>query len=138
LFSYTSTDQTSGYAPPNIGAGSNGTIYTYDLDRSLTQIRRPDGQLVTIAYDEASRPSSINPGSPSLPLETFGYNATSGKLTAINSADGVTLGYTYNGALLTGMTWTGLVAGAVGKSYDGGFSSNIDDRQWNKPNRLRL
>jgi YD repeat-containing protein len=51
---------------------------------------------------------------------SFAYNS-SGQVSGIASPDGVSLGYTYDGSLLTGTTWAGPVAGSVTRTYDTDF-----------------
>ncbi|MBK1642895.1 hypothetical protein CKO12_13660 [Chromatium okenii] len=118
LFTYTKTDQTAEYSPPEIGAGTNSTVYTYNLDKDLTKITRPDGQLLRFTYDTAGRLSQ-----QTLPngTQTYSYNATTGKLTSVTDLSGGSIVLTYNGALLTKSNWTGAIAGNVGFGYDNDF-----------------
>jgi RHS repeat-associated protein len=116
-FKYTKIDLTSEYVPPAVAAGSNSTVYEYNLDKDLKRITRPDGQLIDFIYDTAGRLSTLK-----LPNGDLGYayDPTTGKLTQIAAPDG-TLDYSYNGALLTQTTWTGAVAGNVAFEYDNDF-----------------
>jgi RHS repeat-associated protein len=123
-FDYTPIDQTAEYEPPDVGAGANSTRYSYNLDKQLTDINRPDGQVLHFNYNAAGKPSSQVLQQGELMLNTFGYNATTGKLASIASSDGIGLGYTYNGALLTAINWTGPVAGRVDISHDTDFRRN--------------
>jgi RHS repeat-associated protein len=123
VFHYTAIDQTSNYVPPDVGAGTNSTVYTYDPDKALTSVARPDGQTVILSYDSAGRLSSLSAGlSPSMQvLNSYGYDSTTGKLITITALDGGTLGFTYNGALRTQTTWAGTVAGNIDYAYDSDF-----------------
>jgi len=58
-FTYTPVNLEEDYAPPNVGAGTNSTHYTYNLDKQLTQITRPDGQTVDLGYDTGGRLSTV-------------------------------------------------------------------------------
>jgi YD repeat-containing protein len=60
VFHYTSVDQTAEYIPPDVGAGTNNTVYTYNLDQDLTDIARPDGQVLHFNYDGAGRLSTLS------------------------------------------------------------------------------
>jgi YD repeat-containing protein len=51
----------------------------------------------------------------------FTYHPTTGKLTGITAPDGGTLAYSYDGSLLTGVSWAGAVVGAVGWTYNTDF-----------------
>jgi YD repeat-containing protein len=48
-------DLTSRYTPPDVNPGNDYTQYTYNADRQLTQIARPDGQTIGVGYDTAWR-----------------------------------------------------------------------------------
>ena len=100
------------------GGGTNQTLYTYNADRQLTRITRPDGQLVNFDYDPAGRLGVLTLPSGQ---RVYSYTATTGQLTSLTASDGGTLSYSYTGALLTQTTWAGEVAGTVNRSYDNDF-----------------
>lgn len=120
LFNYTGIDQTSKYLPPDVSAGTNNTVYTYDKDKALVSVARPDGQSIDINHDSAGRVSSILLNPANQTLASYAYDTTTGKLTGVTAPDGG-LSYTYNGALLTNTAWTGAVSGNVGYGYDNDF-----------------
>ena len=111
-FTHTPVDLTESTVPPNVGAGTNSTVYSYNLDKQLTKIHRPDGHEVDFGYDSAGRLSAKTVPEGNY---TYGYHPTTGKLTSITTPDGLGLNYTYNGKLLTQTAWTGAVTGTVGK-----------------------
>ncbi|MBK8536383.1 MAG: hypothetical protein IPL59_15400, partial [Candidatus Competibacteraceae bacterium] len=115
-FTYTPVDLTAAYQPPNGG----DTGYAYNRDRQPTQVTRPDGGLISAAYDPAGRLDTLT-----LPagIYDYGYNAAS-QLTGITAPGNVTLAYSYNQSLLTGVTWSGPMAGQVGYGYDNDFRLN--------------
>ncbi|MCB1921285.1 MAG: RHS repeat protein [Candidatus Competibacteraceae bacterium] len=117
-FTYTPVDLTAEYIPPDVGAGSNSTRYSYNRDKQLTQVQRPDGKTVTLGYDSAGRLRAI-----AVPEGTFtyAYHATTGHLSQITAPDGSALSFSYDGSLLTGTAWTGAIAGSVGFAYDNDF-----------------
>ena len=117
-FTFTQVDLGSSYAPPNVGAGSNGTNYTYNLDRDLTRITRPDAQQINFAYDTAGRLSTLTVPSGQY---AYSYSASTGNLSGINAPGSNTLAYTYDGSLLTRTTWSGTIAGNVSRTYDNFF-----------------
>ncbi|NJD69194.1 MAG: RHS repeat-associated core domain-containing protein, partial [candidate division NC10 bacterium] len=94
------------------------TTYTYNADRQLTQVTRPDGQTVDVAYDTAGRLSTT---AFSRGQVTDSYNATTGNISSVSAPDGISLAYTYDGSLLTGMTWSGPIAGSVSRTYNTDF-----------------
>lgn len=120
-FSYSQVDQTAEYTPPNVGAGTNSTTYSYDLDKALTASGRPDGQQLQYSYDSAGKISSIVLQPTNVTLASYTYNASTGKLSGIASNDGVQLAYEYDSALQTAANWTGPIAGAVAMTYDPDF-----------------
>ena len=127
LFAYTPVDLESDYNPPDVGFSPRNTTYTYNLDRQLTLVTRPDGQTIQLGYEPTGgRPSTLTlPGSQ---VTTYAYGATTGTLSSI-TAPGSTLSYTYDGALLKQTTWTGTVAGSVSRNYDNNFritSQNVN------------
>jgi RHS repeat-associated protein len=118
---YSDRNELISVTPPAL-PGSGSTIYAYDVDRKATTLTRPDGRTITLGYDSAGRivTRSLAAGGVTVGTDTFGYDAT-GHLSAMAAANGVTLGYSYDGALMTGRTWSGPVAGSVTRSYDNSF-----------------
>jgi RHS repeat-associated protein len=118
-FSYTPVDLESNYTPPDAGFSPRHTQYSYNLDRQLTTVTRPDGQALQLSYEPTGgRLSTLTlPGSQTI---SYTYSATTGNLSSI-TAPGSTLAYAYDGALLASTTWSGTVAGSVGRTYDTNF-----------------
>ena len=115
-YEYTAVGLSQEYLPPDAGAGSTATEYAWDVDRQLTRVTRPDGTHLDLAYDGAGRAITMTLPSG---VARYTYDATSGKLTSIAAAGGGgTLGFSYNGALLTRTDWTGAVTGNVSATYD--------------------
>ena len=117
-FTHTPVDLMASYVPPNVGAGTNQTLYTYNVDRQLTQVSRPDGQTVAFGYDAAGR---VNATTIARGTISYAYSPTTGKTTSIAAPDGLGLTYGYDGALLKTVTWSGPVAGTVARTYDNDF-----------------
>jgi len=116
-FSYTAVNLTSSYAPPNVGASNTATSYTYDIDRQLTRLLRPDSQSIDLAYDSFGRLTTLTQTRGAL-----GYSYDSaGRLTGIMAPGGAGLASVYDGFLRTGESATGAVAGAVTRGYDTSF-----------------
>ena len=124
---YSAVNLLSQYTPPVLASiAAPQTKYTYDLDRSLMTVTRPDGETINYVPDTAGRPSTITT-SAGVITNSY-YDASSctgcapGRLKQIlNPAQGVTLGFTYDGPLPIGVSWTGNVAGSVGWTYDANF-----------------
>jgi RHS repeat-associated protein len=117
-FSYTPVDLTEVYTPPNLGAGAWQTLYTYNADRQLDFVTRPDGLSVDLGYDSAGRLSALTTPRGAT---TYGYQPTSGNLATITTPEGGSLAYTYDGSLPLTETWAGAVSGVVSRTYDNDF-----------------
>jgi RHS repeat-associated protein len=118
-FDYTSVDLTSGYTPPNVGLTTPATTYSYNVDRQLTAITRPDSVTISFGYEATTgRPSTVTFDRGQL---TYGYSPTTGQLTSVTAPGGSTLGYTYDGMLPTSVTWGGAVQGSIGAGYNNDF-----------------
>ena len=117
-FDYDGIDETQDYTPPAVsGMTNSATHYTYNLNRQLTQIARPDGQQVNLGYDTGGRLSTVT-----VPTGTYTYAYSSkGQLQSITAPSTETLGFTWDGFLGTGTAWTGPVTGNVTRTFDNNF-----------------
>ena len=118
-FDYTKVNLTN-HSVPSSDAGRR-THYVYDRDRYLTSLERPDGTTISLNYDSGGRVSSIS--SPGRTL-TYGYLSTDA-LGSITEPSG-SLAYAYAGSLLSRVTWTGEVSGAVSWTYDADFNVSTE------------
>jgi RHS repeat-associated protein len=117
-FNYTPVDLTGVYTPPNIGAGNWQTVYSYNLDRQLTQVSRPDGQTVDLNYDSAGRLSNlITSRGPT----AYSYDPSTGKLFTVTTPESNTITYGYDGPLPTDESWAGVITGSVSHIFDNNF-----------------
>jgi YD repeat-containing protein len=105
-FTHTPVDLAETYTPPQVGPSQDVTLYTYNLDRQVTRIDRPDGAIINLGYDTAGRLETLT-----TPLRqvVFGYNAITGLLSTV-TAPGATLSYGFDGGLMTSETWTRVFA----------------------------
>jgi len=117
-FDYTPVNLEAEYTPPDVNPGPDQTTYTYNLDRQLTLVARPDGQAISLGYDAGGRLSTMT-----LPTGTlsYTYQPTTGNLTTITAPANGTLSYSYDGSLPTSETWAGSVAGTVARAYNADF-----------------
>ena len=118
IFDYTAVNLEERYAPPVLEGAESITRYAYNLDKQLTRIERPDGEVLSFAYDAGGRLSSLD-----IPRGQYRYDyqPVSGQLAAITAPDGSSLSYGYDGFLPLSEGWTGEVAGSVERSYDNNF-----------------
>src|SRR5206468_1779088 len=105
--------------------------YSYNADRQLTHIARPDGKTINFGYDNAGRLGTLSIGSGQF---SYAYSSTTGNLASITSPDGGTLSYVYDGSLLKSSTWSGTVSGSVSRTYDNNF--RITSRSINGGNAI--
>lgn len=113
-FTFTLVDLTDTYTPPTV-TGGGATHYSYNPDRQLTSITRPDGQTISLGYDTAGRLATLT-----APNGVYGYawSSSTGALSSIAAPDGGALSFTYDGPLVTGVTWSGAVSGSITYGYD--------------------
>lgn len=114
-FNYTAGNRLDKATAPAIPGLSSDTKYDYNLDRQLTQVTRPDSQLLQLGYDARGRLQVVTEPQGQL---TYGYDPQSGLLKTLTSPSGVTTSLTYDGSLLTGESWNGAVTGNVTRTYD--------------------
>ena len=115
---YSDRNELTLYTPPGV-PGTGPTTFAYDADQAIANINRAGAQTVAISYDAAGRPISrtLTSGSGAPTTDTFSYDAA-GWVTNVVAASGVSCDYSYDGALLTGQTWSGPIAGSVTHTYD--------------------
>ena len=118
-FEFNLFDLNSKYLSPDLGpAWSRSTLYTYNLDRQLTEVRRPSGASLLYSYDSAKGLlKTIKSGSN---VYTYSYDPAA-RLTQLNSPDGVVLANSYNGNLLTKVQAIGTAAGEITFGYSNDF-----------------
>ncbi|MCX7093902.1 MAG: hypothetical protein NTY50_10695 [Methylobacter sp.] len=117
LFDYTAVDQTKDYTPPTVDTTDPATRYSYNRDKQLELITRPDGQTLDWIYDSAGRMQTL-----SAPHGDTAYSYDSaGRLQSLVAPGNITLSYGYDGSLLTGVALTGPVSGSLSRSYDNDF-----------------
>jgi len=119
LFNYTAMDLEAEYNPPDIGVGIDVTQYDYNLDKQLTGITRPDGQLIDFAYGSST--GKLDSMTTARGITSYGYDVTSGQLNQLTAPGGETLSYTYDGFLPLSEIWSGTISGSVSHGYDNSF-----------------
>jgi RHS repeat-associated protein len=118
-FDHNEVDLGTQYTPPDVSAGTNVTLATYNLDRQLERITRPDGQTIQYAYDPAS--GRLNTVTVPQGMYHYSYQPGTGNLSSVSDPDGGSLAFTYDGSLPTGVTWSREVSGAIGLTYNNNF-----------------
>ena len=116
-FTYTARDEVAAYTPPRAGPEDRTTRFVYDADRQPLRMERAGGQTNTFQFDDSGRLRLLDLVARS---QTYDYDAA-GRLASVVTTQGVALTYAYDGSLVTGVTWSGAVAGSVGWSHDDQF-----------------
>ena len=130
-FEYTETNLLRRYAAPDVGPESSETIYSYDGDKNITRIQRPDLGRLDYGYDAAGRLVSLD--FPNATLSYFYQDGTGGcceyfsdpvSITRANKGGGSTetLNLTYDGWLPTSTIWSGTVSGRTDYTYNNDFN----------------
>jgi len=111
------------YAPLDLSDGvgevspNDGNVRAFDAAGNVTEITRPDGTSIYLGYDGAGRLSSVVRAAGTW---TYTYDPVTGRMNGVIGPGGG-LSLSHDGALPTGMTWTGAVSGSVGTSYRDGL-----------------
>jgi RHS repeat-associated protein len=113
-FEYTPADQMRSYLAPGLPSGRTQIGYTYNRDKQLTRVTRPDGKSIEIDYDKAGRISSL--AIPQGKIR-YSFDLKTDRLKSVTAVDGGTLSYDYDGFLPTRATWSGAIQGAVARGY---------------------
>jgi len=117
LLQFNATNQLASYDPPNLGF-ADVTSYAYDLDKKLESVLQPGNRLIAYDYDTAGRLSETTfPGGDVV----RNYSPSTGKLASLEGPYGVDLSFTYDGAILKSLTWSGDVHGSVAWTHDTDF-----------------
>jgi RHS repeat-associated protein len=117
-FSYSGANLPTAYQAPVVSGSTGTTSYSYSVQKELLSLTRPDSQVVGIGYDATGRPASVTSAEGT---HTIGYHPSTGQVTSLVAPQGISQALRYDGALPTGTTWSGAVAGAVDFTYDNAF-----------------
>ncbi|MFA5832146.1 MAG: RHS repeat-associated core domain-containing protein [Bacteroidota bacterium] len=125
-FAYDDVDQKSAYNPPLLPVdGLTPTGYEYNLDKQNVKVVRADSTTLLFVYDTTGGAANGNTHIKTLTFDrgtiSHDYNAKSGLITKIISAENDTLLYTYDGTMPIKEEWRGAVRGYVTIQYDSSF-----------------
>ncbi|MCC7542927.1 MAG: hypothetical protein IT379_42315 [Deltaproteobacteria bacterium] len=111
---YTPADLLESYAPPML-PGVGATTLSYNRDRQIELVTRPDGSTLDPVYDVAGRVDhTVTPEG----VYDIVYSPTSGQVVATTSPFGTSLSFEYDGSLPTATTFGGPIAGTVSRVHD--------------------
>jgi RHS repeat-associated protein len=97
-FSYNLFDLIASYSPPQL-AGNVSTMYSYNLDKQVTKIQRPDGKIIDFLYSQTT--GNLESIQNERGAYSFIYNNSSGLLQSVNSPYGVKNSFQYLGSVLS-------------------------------------
>jgi RHS repeat-associated protein len=118
VFDYTPVNLEERYTPPDLSGVQTVTRYSYNLDKQLTRVERPDGRTVDLGYDPGGRLDGITLARGQY---HYDYHLATGRLSRITAPDGGTLDHTWDGFLPLTESWTGDVNGSITRGYDNNF-----------------
>lgn len=111
-FTYDLMQLASAYLPPALSSAVTGaTQYSYNLDRQLTQINRPDGQNIRFVYGVSSGLAQ-QIQTPSGNYD-FSYFPNKDLVATLSSPDGEVLKYKYLGAIRSEVENQGQIPSAL-------------------------
>ena len=88
------------YRPPALDEGQPvKTTYTYNRDRQLTRVRRPDGQTIRFTYGATT--GALNTITTPQGPRTVLWNGTNGLVSSVTTPGQFTINRGYDGVLLT-------------------------------------
>jgi RHS repeat-associated protein len=117
-FEATAVNLTDRYTPPTAGLADFETRWTYDRDRRLRRLDRPDSSNARFGYDAAGRLLSVTEPRG---VTSYTYHPTTGLLNGLSSPDSVFLVFGYDGGVPLSESWTGAITGNVARVYDNEF-----------------
>ncbi|MFB3786194.1 MAG: RHS repeat-associated core domain-containing protein [bacterium] len=136
-FQYSVLDQPILYSPPNTDTTGRSTQFSYNTDDQLTGVIRPGGAALQYEYDSGEcQCGQLLAVLYSGKRVDYSYDAATGNLIRIQTPEGVTLDYAYDGSLLTTTVWSGPVSGSITRTYDANF--RIASRSVNDASPIRF
>lgn len=122
-FTYTDVDLNEVYTPPTVaGIADPATRYSFNADRQLTDVLRPDGSQVRLRYN--STRGWLDSLSIARGRTTLTHDGPAGQLAAATSPDGVTSSYAWDGPVLIRERWSGAASGAVARTLNSAFAES--------------
>lgn len=115
FLAYTVGKKQNLYDPPGL---DNDTAFSYDTERKLTEINQQGVAAVGYGFDANGRFETLALARGDIDNT---YHATTGKLDTVTTPDGNSVGYTWDGFLLTRMEWNGDIEGSVDFGYNTDF-----------------
>jgi RHS repeat-associated protein len=127
VFTFSSVNQLGSYGVRDAaipGTVLEPTSYAYTPDKLLKTINRPEGDAVAVASSNGRADGTTLP-TGEVVHSTF--DPATGNLQSISGpTSGESVGFLYNGNMLTDSTWSGAVAGSVHRDYDNYFRGIAD------------
>jgi len=110
LFRYTTSNLLATHEAPDVGQGPTVTVMEYDADNKVVRVVRADSSIIGFGYDTAGRVATVTQPRGTL---TFQYDPVTGRLATLTAPSNGAIAYSYDGSILTGISWSGQVQGGV-------------------------
>ncbi|HEY2093365.1 MAG TPA: IPT/TIG domain-containing protein [Thermoanaerobaculia bacterium] len=124
VFAFTPVDLVDLYTAPSlVNVANTSTTYSYNHDRQLTNVLRPDGATIALGYDSAGRMATMT---EPLGQHVFTYDSSKGTLSSISSPGGNSLQFAYDGDLLKSVISSGAIPSMVAFGYDSSFRTTSE------------
>lgn len=119
-FIYNLFNFVSSFQEPQVGSSASVTQYTYNLDKQLTSMTRPDGSQMVYNYDVAT-PKLLT---ATTPQGSYSYQYNSfGQIVNETSPDSISTGYTYVSDLVSSISYLGPSAFYLNQQFT--YNSNF-------------
>lgn len=116
-FSYNVLGLVAQYMPPSLQSKMSGAnFYSYDLEKRLTRINLPSGELVEFVYD--SNTTLLTSISTPLGKYSLDYRPKTDLINMVTTPDGIATNYAYIGSLPIEQNWIGPVSAFVSYAYN--------------------
>ena len=112
VFTYNARGLLDSYQAP--GSGTPLRRH-YDLDGRLLSVSLPDARTIERSYNGKGRLTLVSFDRGAILRQ---YDDASGRLARVVAPDGGSLRYHFDGSLLTGLSWAGVVSGSVEEVFD--------------------
>jgi len=125
-FTYTLHGQRESVVPPVV-SGSGPSTFAYNADRQLSTINRSGGEEITFEYDADGRVQGIELSEEGISAAVYSFSYITGDLLdTVTGPGSQTVSYDYQGDLVTGVTWGGMVEGSFTRTFDSAFRASSE------------
>jgi RHS repeat-associated protein len=118
---YDARGELTSITPPVVPI-SGPTSYAYNQDGQRTLMSQPGGESIAYTYDAAGRLTGKTLSNVASPPSAYTVaHDAAGRIANLGGPGAQAVSLAYDGAQVTGATWSGPVAGSLTRTYDTGF-----------------